>query len=95
LQLYVVGKTGSPVTLANNVAFYGTVYAPTSTLTIANNAGTWGAVAANQINVANNGTLTGDPNATNITTSGGGVFFRTAWRECLATATTSDPGSGC
>jgi hypothetical protein len=95
LQLYVVGKTGATVSIANNAAFYGTVYAPTSTLSVANNGGTWGAIAANDIQLANNGTLTGDPNATNITTNAGGVYFRTAWRECLASATTSDPASGC
>ena len=95
LQLYIVGKAGAAVTLANNSAFYGTVYAPTSTVHIANNAGTWGAVAANDIDLANNATLTADPNATNITTSGGGVFFRTAWRECRPQPTTTDPASGC
>jgi hypothetical protein len=95
LQLYVVGKAGAAVTISNNAAFYGTIYAPTSTVTVANNGGTWGAVAANDIVLANNATLNGDPNAANITTSGGGVYFRTAWRECHSTATTSDPGSGC
>jgi hypothetical protein len=95
LQLYVVGKTGATVTLANNAAFYGTLYAPTSTVSVANNAGTWGAVAGNDVVVAPNGTLIADPNATSITTSGGGVFFRTAWRECGKTAPATNPSGGC
>lgn len=95
LQLYVVGRTGASVRLSNNTAFYGTVYAPTSTLEIANNAGTWGAMSANIVKIKQNAVVTGDPNATAINASGGGVYFRTAWRECLATAPTADPGSGC
>ena len=54
LQLYVVGKTGVALTLANNAAFYGTVYAPTSTLAVANNAGTWGSVAAHDVSLSPN-----------------------------------------
>jgi Tfp pilus assembly protein PilX len=96
LQLYVVGKANTAVTLRNNADFYGTVYAPTSLVYLWNNAGTWGAVAANDVDVLNNAVITADPNAANIRTStGAGVYFRSAWRECLATATTTDPGSGC
>lgn len=95
LQLYVVGKTGATVGLSNNATFYGTLYAPTSKLDIKNNVTIYGALAANEIYLSNNVTVTGDPNAANITTSGGGVFFRSAWRECLSAATTSNPGSGC
>lgn len=95
LQLYIVGKTNSSVILRNNAAFYGTVYAPSSSLYLRNNAQTWGAFSANVIDIENNGTVTADPNATNIRTSGGGVFFRTAWRECSPTTATSDPSAGC
>ena len=95
LQLYIVGRTGSAVTIRNNSSFYGTVYAPTSTLNIQNNAATYGAFSANSINVSNNATITADPNATNIRTSGGGVFFRSAWRECSRVSETADPSAGC
>lgn len=95
LQLYIVGKPNSPVTIRNNAAFYGTIYAPASTLNIQNNAATWGAFSANVINVSQNSQIIADPNATNIMTSGGGVFFRTAWRECSNTAPSSDPSTGC
>jgi hypothetical protein len=96
LQIYVVGKSNTTILVRNNAAFFGTIYAPTSRVHLNNNAGTWGAVSANDVELAQNGTIIADPNAQSIrTTTGGGVYFRTAWRECLATATTSDPRSGC
>ena len=95
LQIYVVGKPNTAFNLENNAAFYGTIYAPTSTVYLANNAGTWGAVSANNVKVKNNGVITGDPNATNISISGGGIYFRTAWRECRPTSATTDPSAGC
>lgn len=95
LQLYVVGKANTTLRIENNVSFYGTIYAPTSTVDLANNGGTWGAVSANVVKIKNNGQITGDPNAQNISISGGGIYFRTAWRECSATTTTADPSAGC
>ncbi|MCW2966386.1 MAG: hypothetical protein JWM71_158 [Solirubrobacteraceae bacterium] len=95
LQLYIVGKTGSGITLSGTASFYGTIYAPTSAVTLSGTGATFGAVAANTVTISGSGGITGDPNATNITTNAAGLYFRTAWRECLATATTSDPSSGC
>lgn len=95
LQLYVVGKSNTTLRIENNAAFYGTIYAPTSTVDLANNAGTWGAVSANVVKIKNNGQITGDPNAQNISISGGGIYFRTAWRECRSSSPTTDPSAGC
>lgn len=98
LQIYVVGQGGDDddeIKLSNNTAFYGLLYAPTSKVEIRNNAGSWGAVSAREVEMSNNATFTGDSNATAITTSGGGLYYRTAWRECRPAATSADPGSGC
>ena len=95
LQLYIVGLPGVSVDFANGAAFYGTIYAPTSQLNLYNTAGTWGAVAANDVYVQNNAMFFGDANTLGITANNNGLYFRTAWRECLANAPTTDPGSGC
>lgn len=99
LQIYVVGQgeddDDDEIKLSNNTAFYGLLYAPTSKVELSNNARTWGAISAREVEMKNNATFNGDPNATAITTSGGGLYYRTAWRECRPAATTSDPGSGC
>ncbi|MFL5846979.1 MAG: hypothetical protein ACJ762_20035 [Solirubrobacteraceae bacterium] len=95
LQLYVVGGAGSSVNLVNNTAFYGTVYAPNSTVNLSNSGIIYGAVAAGSINMTNFAKVVADPNATSISTSGGGVYFRSSWRECRNTPTTTDPSSGC
>jgi hypothetical protein len=95
LQLYVVGGSGSSVNLVNNTAFYGTVYAPNSLVNLNNSGAIYGAVAANQVNMTNSARVVADPNATSISTSGGGVYFRSAWRECSPSSPSADPSAGC
>jgi Tfp pilus assembly protein PilX len=98
LQMYVYGRNDGTnvVTMRNNSDFYGTLYAPQSTVNLSNNANSYGAVAANNVNLSNNATYNGDSNATSISTQAGSLFFRTAWHECLPAATSpTDPQSGC
>jgi Tfp pilus assembly protein PilX len=95
VQLYIVGN-GSVVDFPGATAFYGTIYAPSSTLTFTGSGAITGAAAANKVIMSGAGTFYGDQRATTITTNGVGVYFRTAWRECdPAGATTTDPGAGC
>jgi hypothetical protein len=96
LQIYVVGRAaGMTLRLGDDRDFYGLIYAPNATVFINNNQKIYGAITAQDINATDSVRYYGEPRATAITTSAGGVYFRTAWRECLAAATTSDPGSGC
>lgn len=102
LQIYVYGWPSSYSATANvvgfneGVSFYGTIYAPQSTISINNAAASYGALAGNIVNFNNSGTFTGDQNDLAIQSSTDGTFFRTAWRECLAQPTNaSDPQSGC
>lgn len=95
LQLYVVGGPGSSVNLVNSTAFYGTVYAPSSSINLSNSGAIYGAVAGASTNMTNSARVVADPNATSISTAGGGVYFRSAWRECSAASPSSDPSAGC
>jgi Tfp pilus assembly protein PilX len=99
LQLYVYGTSppgSNVVALANNVAFYGTLYAPQSTVNLTNNGSTNGAVAGYNIAFLNNATFNSDANDLSITTNAAVLFFRTSWHQCLdQPSNASDPQSGC
>lgn len=102
LQIYVYGWPSSYSSNANVVSFdvgvnfYGTIYAPQSTVSVNNAAASYGAIAGNIVNFNNSGAFTGDQNDLGIQSSTDGTFFRTAWHECLPQAPNpNDPQSGC
>jgi hypothetical protein len=84
LQIYVYDGSGGPVELSNNVIFYGTIYAPNSTVQIHNNAEFFGAVAGRVVDLKNNGTFHSEKNVENLRA---GPYRRAAWEQCV-------PGSG-
>jgi predicted acyltransferase (DUF342 family) len=97
LQLYVYGRNdgSNVVTFSNNTDFYGTLYAPQSTINLSNNGTMYGSVAGNNVSLSPNGRFVSDASDLTIATGAAGIYFRTAWRECQPQATTSDPQSGC
>jgi hypothetical protein len=97
LQLYVYGlNDGSNIVdLNNNNALYGVVYAPQSTVNIKNNAGYYGSIAGNVVNINNNMNFNWDSNDQYLQATSTGLYYRTAWAACVPTPPTSDPGSGC
>jgi len=101
LQIYVYGwpssfsSSANVVSLGNSSSFFGTVYAPQSTISVNNSAAYYGAMAGNVVNFNNGGSFTGDNNDQLISSVPYGLYFRTAWHECLPAPTSSDPQSGC
>jgi hypothetical protein len=79
LQIYVYDGSGGPVELSNNVIFYGTIYAPNSTVEIHNNAEFFGAVAGRVIDLKNNGTFHSEKNVENLRA---GPYRRAVWEQC-------------
>ena len=80
LQIYIYDEaSGTPVELFNNVLFYGTIYAPNSTVNVHNNAEFFGAIAANVVNLKNNGTVHSE---TNVESLRAGPYQRAAWEQC-------------
>jgi Tfp pilus assembly protein PilX len=102
LQIYVYGwpssysSNANVVSFNNSVAFYGTIYAPQSTISVNNSAASYGNLAGNIVNFNNSGAFTADGTDLNIQSTTDGTFFRTAWHECQPQATNAnDPQSGC
>jgi Tfp pilus assembly protein FimT len=98
LQIYVYGSNSNTnvVTLANNTAFYGSVYAPHSTIQLSNTANFYGAVAGNVVSINNVTNVFWDARAGTLQASTMALYYRTAWHECpLQPTSPSDPGSGC
>lgn len=85
------------VSLAQGTSFYGTVYAPTSDVMMANTGNSYGAVAGRTVTFNNPGTFTQDVNAPSlVTTATFAIYYRSAWTECNAQPTVaSNPMSGC
>jgi hypothetical protein len=105
LQLFVYGSNdgSNVVTLNNNGAFYGVVYAPQSTVNITNNGAVNGAVAGNGngaiagnvVNLINNFTFNWDSKDQYLQATSTGLYYRTAWAACVPTPPAPDLGSGC
>jgi Tfp pilus assembly protein PilX len=87
LQIYVFDESGGPVEMSNNLTFYGTIYAPHSTVNIKNNAEWVGAVAAKSVSLKNNGTFRSDKRVESLVRPGPWNYHRSAWGQCT-------PGSG-
>jgi hypothetical protein len=81
--------------LDNSVEFYGTVYAPQSTVQAHNSVKIFGAVAADKVRLYNSVsfTMTGEIQSKPPPTPGPGI--RKGWTECAGTSPTSDPAAGC
>jgi hypothetical protein len=95
---YVYGttQTTNTVTWNNNGATsYVTIVAPNSNVLVQNNGAFQGAIAANTISITQNATFTWDDREKALTGHPEGIFFRTAWKQCPTTPTTTDPASGC
>jgi hypothetical protein len=102
LQLYVVGSS----TIATSVDFSNgldlatdmimAIYAPNSTVTLRNNVRMTGAIAARQLVLQNNATLTYHDRIADITSGSLLRLYRTAeYRECSNNQETSEIDSGC
>jgi hypothetical protein len=102
LQLYVVGSS----TIATSVDFSNgldlpqdmimAVYAPNSTVTLRNNVRMTGAVAARQLVLQNNASLTYHDRIADITSGSLIRLYRSAeYRECSNDQETSEVDSGC
>ena len=82
--------------LDNSVNFYGSVYAPNSTIQAHNSVKIWGALAADKLLFFNSVdfTLTGEVKSR--PPEGGGAAQRRGWAECRPLPNVSaDPESGC
>jgi hypothetical protein len=102
LQLYVVGSS----TIATSVDFSNgldlatdmimAIYAPNSTVTLRNNVRMTGAIAARQLVLQNNATLTYHDRIADITSGSLLRLYRTAeYRECSNNQETAEIDSGC
>jgi len=102
LQLYVVGSTS----IATSVDFSNgldlatdmimAIYAPNSTVTLRNNVRLTGAIAARQLVLQNNASLTYHERIADITSGSLLRLYRTAeYRECSNDQATSAIDSGC
>jgi Tfp pilus assembly protein PilX len=92
------GECKSDFMLDNSVNFYGSVYAPNSTVQAHNSVSIWGSLAADKIRFYNSiqfyltGPVINKPAETGAT----GAATRRGWGECRPQPTTaSDPESGC
>ena len=83
--------------LGNKGDFYGTIYAPTSDVSVANQGNTYGAIAGSTVTYSNPGFFQQDVNDPSLVTTGTlATYYRTAWGECQAQApVASNPMSGC
>jgi hypothetical protein len=101
VQIYVYGNPSSPgstsVTLYNNSNSYISLSAPYSAVTMnpSNNTSFTGAIAGNTVSIGNAAHFTFAIQDSSLQVSSQGLFYRTAWEQCPATASTSDPRSGC
>ena len=73
--------SGGTAEISNNVQFYGTIYAPYSTVNMYNNAEVFGAIAAKAVNVKNQGTFSSDKRVEGLREPGG-AYHRVVWEQC-------------
>lgn len=92
------GECRSDFMLDNSVLFYGSVYAPNSTVQAHNSVKLWGSLAADKIRFYNSieFNLTGPVIDKQPETGAAGAAARRGWGECRPErAVSSDPESGC
>jgi hypothetical protein len=82
LQIYVYDNSGGIVEFSNNIAFYGVLYAPSSTVYIKNNAEIFGAVAGKVTDLKNNASFNADKRVENLQAETAAIFHRAQWEQC-------------
>lgn len=101
LAFFAYGTSGDSETtpdieFKNNVEFYGTIWAPDSTIDIKNNQGVAGGFTAKNIVMKNNGGFSYDARIANQSLPGTAVSSQKSWTECRRDRTVAtDPESGC
>jgi hypothetical protein len=98
LQIYVYGtspKGSNNVTWWNNGTANLTLYAPNSSVDFKNNGVFKGGLGAYDLILGNNTTFIWDGREGDLSARPQGLYYRSAWRQCPAQPTTSDPRSGC
>jgi Tfp pilus assembly protein PilX len=102
IQLYVYGDPSHPgantITFTNNTAFWGVLFAPSSTINLSNsstNSAFWGGITGYVINTSNNYHFNWVGDVATLQANSQGVYYRTAWAQCVPSYSTSTPGAGC
>jgi Tfp pilus assembly protein PilX len=98
LQIYVYGTNDGKnvVDFSNNGATFATIFAPQSTVNLSNNGAFTGAVLGLQVNELNNFTFNYGSDATSLSATSQGMYYRSAWVQCPSAPTSSgDLSSGC
>jgi hypothetical protein len=100
--LFVHGSTDdnddnpADVDMNNGVSFWGTIWAPESTIEVKNNQTVKGGFTAGTIDMKNNGGFSYDSDIANQALPGTATARNLSWAECKRDPTTStDPESGC
>lgn len=97
LQLYVYGNSSgtSSVTYSGSANFYGTLYAPQSSVTISGTGKVIGGIAGKTVTVSGSG-ANWDSRVGTLQATTMGLYYRTGWAQCSPTiAAGAAPGSGC
>ncbi|HEX8207777.1 MAG TPA: hypothetical protein VF587_17055 [Solirubrobacteraceae bacterium] len=98
LFVYGTSATGDPVDvdMNNGVAFWGTIWAPDSTIDIKNNQVVSGGFTAGSIDMKNNGGFQYDSDIANQPLPGTADAENLSWTECQRNpSVATDPESGC
>ncbi len=101
LEVYLYGSSSDSVDdpdvdWNNNVEFYGSIWAPNSTVDVWNNQGVAGAITAKNVILKNNGGFVHDNRVRDKALPGTAVAKNLSWFECTSEPTVSgDPESGC
>lgn len=102
LEVYVYGTTADhtddppDVDINNGVEFFGTIWAPDSTVSVKNNESSAGGFTAGNIDMKNNGGFSYDSRVANKSLPGTATAKNLSWFECKRDPTTAtDPESGC
>lgn len=98
LFVYGTAATGDPVDIDinNGVSFWGTIWAPLSTISVMNNQTVSGGFTAGSIDMKNNGGFQYDADIANQPLPGTAEAENLSWTECRRDPTVaSDPESGC
>ena len=104
LELYLYGTTDDAeepaddpdVDINNGTEFYGTIWAPNSTIDLWNNGEIEGAFTGGKILMKNNPEFTYDPDVNNKELPGTATARNQSWFECRRDpSTATDPESGC
>jgi hypothetical protein len=101
LEVYVYGTAGDSVAtpdvaFKNSVKFWGTIYAPNSTLHFWNSADLAGGIVGKEVEFINSAGFTWDARVRDIGLPGGAASERKTWTECQTRRPDpADPESGC